>query len=310
MSQLIVKRIFIASPGDLNVERDSFRKIISEINDHKAHKMGVHIEVIGWELVPPGLGRPQELINKLLTNLDLFVMVLWERWGTPSGKYSSGTEEEFYVAKNLYEQSGKPEMSLFFKHIDQITESNIEDCQKVIQFRKKIEENKELLYKSFTTLEEWERYIRDLINDWLGSISTTTSEVVLIEEHIKPLSERILIEISFVDRIYGNSRDEIYFTISDEQSLNDWKQLQDEDKKKLLYYYLSNYLYLNLGINTYKGLLRYRLDNSRYLILGIITFKYGSSFDDSYFYFPPDYHQTVSFMEREQSIIDLHMRFK
>jgi hypothetical protein len=44
-----IKRIFIASPGDLAKERTLFPKILQRINKLKAHAMGVQLEPLGWE---------------------------------------------------------------------------------------------------------------------------------------------------------------------------------------------------------------------------------------------------------------------
>ncbi len=79
--------------------------------------MEYHLEAIGWEETLPSVGRPQELINADLIECDLFIMALWEKWGTDSGKYSSGTEEEYFVALEQFKKSGKPEIWLLFKEI-------------------------------------------------------------------------------------------------------------------------------------------------------------------------------------------------
>lgn len=91
------KKIFIATPGDLMPERRALVDVVTEVNVIKAHPAGFHFEILGWENTLPGNGRPQSLINAEIKKCDLFIMVLWEHWGTPSGRYSSGTEEEFYI---------------------------------------------------------------------------------------------------------------------------------------------------------------------------------------------------------------------
>src|SRR3990167_922463 len=99
-----VKRIFVASPGDLAKERKRFPKILERINRLKAHPIGVDLEARGWEDTPPGMGRPQALINQDVEKCDLFVMLLWKRWGTPPGgdsQYTSGTQEEFELASKI-----------------------------------------------------------------------------------------------------------------------------------------------------------------------------------------------------------------
>ena len=117
MTTYSAKRVFIASPSDLNEERKIFIDIISEVNVIKAHSLGIHLEPLGWEDTLPGKGRPQELINKDLQRTDLFVMLLWKRWGTPTGKFSSGTEEEFHVASNLDSHNGRPDVWIFLNQL-------------------------------------------------------------------------------------------------------------------------------------------------------------------------------------------------
>src|SRR5207249_2085136 len=94
-------KIFIASPGGLDDERQEFRRIINEYNETDAIEDGVLFVPVGWEVARAGLGRPQELINEIVRGCDYLVLVLHDRWGTApsdSGPYSSGTEEEFHIA--------------------------------------------------------------------------------------------------------------------------------------------------------------------------------------------------------------------
>ncbi len=79
-------RIFIATPGGLEPERRSFRRVIGEYNDTDALRRGVMFFPVGWEDTLGGMGRPQALINKDLRECDYFVLVLWDRWGSPTGR--------------------------------------------------------------------------------------------------------------------------------------------------------------------------------------------------------------------------------
>ncbi len=86
--------VFIASPGGLQNEREAFRKTIVEANEDALYRGAIFIPV-GWEDTFAGVGRPQEIINRDLRECDYFVLLLADRWGTPTGSgndYSSGTE--------------------------------------------------------------------------------------------------------------------------------------------------------------------------------------------------------------------------
>ena len=93
-----ILRAFLASPGDLEEERKAIRDVVSEFNDSWATQLGYQIDLTGWEDTVSGFGRPQHLINEDVDRCDLFIGMIWKRWGTPpstDGPYSSGFEEEF-----------------------------------------------------------------------------------------------------------------------------------------------------------------------------------------------------------------------
>ena len=56
-----VLRVFVASPGDVAVERQSLAKVISELNmtlSVLAPETGIVLELVRWEThAAPGLGR-------------------------------------------------------------------------------------------------------------------------------------------------------------------------------------------------------------------------------------------------------------
>jgi len=198
----IVKRIFIASPGDLRKERKQFPRILEKINKLKAHGMGVHLEAVGWEEKAPGMGRPQEQINKDVETCNLFVMLLWKRWGTPpdeKSQYSSGTEEEYYVAKGLYDRDKAPDIYLYFRQVPEAMMADPgEQLRKVLDFRKKIEAERVLLFKQYNGVEEWEDMLMEHIARWLDGFQPapppTSAPIPLdvqqrIEEMEKELSK-------------------------------------------------------------------------------------------------------------------------
>ncbi len=171
-----VLRVFIASPGDLVEERRLFRGIVDEVNRSEANRMGVQLEPLGWEDVLPGYGRPQELINEDVKRCDLMIMLLWKRWGTPTGEYSSGFEEEYELAKRLREDGDKPEIMLYFRKIpDDFLAGPGPQLRQVLEFKEKIESEGEFLYKSYEDENRWENIFREHLSKWLDTIQFTES---------------------------------------------------------------------------------------------------------------------------------------
>ena len=167
---LKVTRVFIASPGDLNAERGLFPDIIERVNQIKAKSKGILLEAVGWEDTLPGKGRPQEKINKDVKSSHLIVMLLWKRWGTLTGKYSSGFEEEYEVAC-----ASDKEIWLYFRDIpDDMLADPGQQLKKVLKFRDKVETEKEFLFKRYEEENAWkEQFFEDLCR-WLDDLPPIT----------------------------------------------------------------------------------------------------------------------------------------
>ena len=78
-----VIRIFLGSPGDLEPERRAARDAVEEINRTVARPAGYHFDLVGWEDTLSSVGRPQSVINEDLETCQLFIGLIWQRWGTP-----------------------------------------------------------------------------------------------------------------------------------------------------------------------------------------------------------------------------------
>ena len=68
--------VFLASPGDLQEERNIARSSVERFNKILSRKIGWQIELLGWEETSPGYSRPQNLINRDVDSCDLFVGLL------------------------------------------------------------------------------------------------------------------------------------------------------------------------------------------------------------------------------------------
>jgi hypothetical protein len=111
-----VLRVFLASPGDVLAEREIAEEVVGSINK-VIRRFSWHIDLHKWEDTPHGFGRPQVQINPMVDECDLFIGLLWQRWGPPSGQYSSGFEEEYERARTSRKASSRPEIWLVFKPI-------------------------------------------------------------------------------------------------------------------------------------------------------------------------------------------------
>jgi hypothetical protein len=164
-------RVFLASPGDLTTERKVAKRAIDEFNELYAAEFGYHVELVGWEDTVSVFGRPQGSINRELSQCDYFLGMLWRKWGTPPdivGPYTSGFEEEYTLSVQRRENEGKPEISIFFKDV---SSDNVNDpgpeLSKVLAFRKKLIDEKKLLFETFADVSEYEAKVRRCISQFV-----------------------------------------------------------------------------------------------------------------------------------------------
>lgn len=117
-------RIFVSCPSDVGPERSRLATVIREDLDWLADELGITLEMLDWPNVTPGAGRPEQVILDRYKpeTWDVFVGIMWHRFGTPPQKfntgaaetYHSGTEEEFRAAYALWEQHAHPRV-MFYK---------------------------------------------------------------------------------------------------------------------------------------------------------------------------------------------------
>jgi len=178
-SRKIVK-VFLASPGDLQDERRAAKHVADVFNKQWADNLGAHIELVGWEDTVSRFGRPQELINRDLDQCELFIGVMWKKWGTPpikDGKYTSGFEEEFKRSIESRRKTGRPELSLLFKTIDpELIKDPGEDLKKVLTFKEGIIAERLVLFQEFNSPLEFDDQIRGCITNYVQTLQREEAE--------------------------------------------------------------------------------------------------------------------------------------
>lgn len=167
-----VLSIFIGSPGDLQEERKIAHSVVNRINKSIGRNLRIHIDLRGWEDTLPGYAsRPQEIINRELKDCDIFVGLLWQRWGTPPGGddgYTSGFEEEYHLALKQKENDQLLEIFLFFKKMSEsLSQDPGEQATKVINFKKSVEKDRKVFFDSFNETAEWKDLFYDVIANYI-----------------------------------------------------------------------------------------------------------------------------------------------
>ena len=91
-------QVFVASPSDITDERTLLADVVAEFNKTWGNRNGVTLELLRWETDSrPGFGADaQEVINNQIGDeYDIFIGIMWGRFGSGTKRAESGTEEEF-----------------------------------------------------------------------------------------------------------------------------------------------------------------------------------------------------------------------
>ena len=180
-----VVKVFLASPGDLGEERKAAKFVVDEFNALYADEFGYQIDLVGWEDTVSVFGRPQAIINRELERCELFVGLMWKKWGTPPdscGPYSSGFEEEFRTSLDRRETDGRPEISLLFKEIGSefLTDPG-DDLKKVLAFKEALKTERKLLFEVFENLRDFETKFRRCVSTYVTKLRAREAQKVSSE---------------------------------------------------------------------------------------------------------------------------------
>lgn len=160
-----IYKCFIASPSDTKAERDACDVVFASINSTLGEKFGFRIESIRWEKDgSPGFGSDgQDVINRQLrpSDHDFFIGIMWHRFGSPTQRAESGTEEEFTLAYKKWKECKTQRIQIFFNTSTPASLNDIDPHQleKVKKFKQKVSECGGL-YAEYSTLDAFTAKVR------------------------------------------------------------------------------------------------------------------------------------------------------
>lgn len=190
-----IKKLFLAAPGDVNSVVEAATNVVDSLNRTVARDKGVRLELVHWstDASPEYGGDAQQLLNKQVAEMEgyeLFVGILWNRFGTPTPRAASGTKEEFDRAVESFKKVGKPNIMFYFCQQPSNLNSTVAAEQKrlVLEFKTEIQEN--ALTWDFEDTADFEKLFREHIERWLISHNSDRLVPPKIEsETVRKISE-------------------------------------------------------------------------------------------------------------------------
>jgi internalin A len=178
MNNKKIIRIVVASPGDVQTERDILAdKVIPELNKGIAKSHNLLLEIDRWETdTHPGfhIDGPQGLIDEILEidRCDILIGIFWKRFGSPIKSGETGTEHEFMTAYQAWQQQGTPEIMMYFKEKDFLpTKQDLAQYTKVLDFKENFPA--EGLYWKFQDEDSFERTIRQHLTRVVSNLASS-----------------------------------------------------------------------------------------------------------------------------------------
>jgi hypothetical protein len=104
--------ILIASPSDVQTERNAIREVVCSWNYTDSFSKSLVVLPVGWETHSSpelGISAQDQISERLVDRCDVLVGIFWTKLGSPTGKEASGTVEEI----KRHSAAGKPAMLYF-----------------------------------------------------------------------------------------------------------------------------------------------------------------------------------------------------
>jgi hypothetical protein len=211
-----IYKCFIASPSDTKEERKICDKVFLEINKGIGNTFGFRIESWKWERDSrPAFGKDgQAVINEQRGNdYNIFIGIMWKRFGEPTPRAQSGTEEEFEDAYDRFVRKEPVEIMFYFNNaaigMDEIV---LEQIGKVQQFQKKIS-HLGGLYSSFNGVDDFQEKLRTHLTNYFLNIYKKEVDLTPLKGSVLA-PEKVSTEISMSHLFYLNDMEATFAHIN------------------------------------------------------------------------------------------------
>ena len=229
--------LLISSPSDVMPQRDLLEKCCLEWNRSRGRELKRLVQPLRWERDMPVTSNetPQNIIDEeLVKNADLLVALFWTKFGTPTGRFESGTLAEI----EQFLDSTRPAIVYFYVkkvapgqiHPDQLTKiNNFKEKYKDSSVYREIKNDKELI----------EYFMKDL---------TYNFDKVIKQNQKKPHSLSVSDRTDKVET-EGNAGDEYWYEVSISDLINNYllnENISQVTYKKGLTFTENCYLWKNV----------------------------------------------------------------
>lgn len=150
--------VLVSCPGDVLDYMEAIEESVGNFNRTFGPINNIEVAIKHWstDSYPQSGDRPQELLNKqLVRDCDAAIAIFWTRFGSPTGKYDSGTEEEIEEMLAM----GKQVFMYFLEAPVTPSDLNMHQYQKVLDFKENYKDK-----GIYATVKDKHEFQRELTN--------------------------------------------------------------------------------------------------------------------------------------------------
>jgi hypothetical protein len=174
--QLVRLSVFISGTSEMEAEKAALKRVTDELSSVLDKTHGITLRLATFpDTIRPGVNTdPQTEINRQIADCDIYIGLLWSRFGTATARAGSGTQEEFEIALDRFRQDSRSVRIMFyFKRASQDPFAiDLPQLKKVREFRDALS-MRGVLYRDFWETPEFIDTFRDnlhhlIIDEWDG----------------------------------------------------------------------------------------------------------------------------------------------
>lgn len=179
--------LLLSCPGDVLNCLDAIKDSVANFNRVFGVINNIEVIVKHWstDSYPQSGDKPQELLNKqFVRDCDAAVAIFWTRFGSPTDKYGSGTEEEIEEMIS----AGKQVFMYFLDKEVSLSEVNVEQYKKVKDFKEKYKDRG--IYFVVKNEQELQQQFTNHLGLYFLSLIAEQSNPVMVKNQISILKIR------------------------------------------------------------------------------------------------------------------------
>ena len=183
-------RVFISCPGDVNPEKQIVRSVCDSISKVYGESRNIKVKPIDWgnDIIPEITGEgAQSVIDTQLEDYDydIYIGILWTRFGDQMNNCRTPTEWEFECAFNRMRATGRPKIQFYFK-TEEIFPRNSYEANQISEIIKFKEERLQSTgyYKNFKQKEDFQRQVFEFILNYVENYKAIIGDSLSIPAKI------------------------------------------------------------------------------------------------------------------------------